>query len=199
MRDPKTGPKRAAGMALATQLHYIRAGPPVSLASGFVRFIVHIICPSCCGLPCGEVVRGAAVVHRLPAGRVEASQWPAGLGFRCCSLGGVAGDIGRPWKRARVRRILVDRGLAVVSGCRGSGGRPRSARRGGRLCALQADMSSTWSGRTKKALPSSWRSVGQVGVCDEAVGGFDVGSPPTPVPDEAVLEGGALGAAAPGE
>ena len=23
MRDPKTGPKRAAGMALATQLHYI--------------------------------------------------------------------------------------------------------------------------------------------------------------------------------
>ena len=38
MRDPKTAPNRAAGMALATQLHYIRAGPPVGSARNSYRF-----------------------------------------------------------------------------------------------------------------------------------------------------------------
>ena len=55
MRDPKTAPNRAAGMALATQLHYIRAGPPVGSARNSYRFT----------MPLTLICRAAAVAACL--------------------------------------------------------------------------------------------------------------------------------------
>ena len=61
MRDPKTGPNRAAGMALATQLHYIRAGPPVGSARNGYRFTMPLT------LICRAAAVAACLVFALPA------------------------------------------------------------------------------------------------------------------------------------
>ena len=60
-RDPKTGPRRAAGMALATQLHYIRAGPPVGSARNSYRFTMPLT------LICRAAAVAACLVFALPA------------------------------------------------------------------------------------------------------------------------------------